>query len=110
MDPLIRKLVFLASRPLTAPACPFDGTELDLHFHGGASCPHCGHEFELGRGDQLLPSDRSIEDEAARWPDTIPTHFAAEGWSTLEDEEEWKPTIPTLEEMVAIEKLHRPVD
>lgn len=86
-DRLIQHLIHLASRLLTAPACPFDGTELDLHFHGGASCPTCGHEFELGHEDQLLPSDRSIEEEAARWPDTIPAHFA----------NDWMPSLNTQE-------------
>lgn len=76
---LIQRLIRMASRPLTAPTCPFDGSELDLHFHGGASCPQCGHEFELGQNDQLLPSDRSVEEHAALWPDTIP-HFAADEW------------------------------
>lgn len=82
MDRLVRKLLFLASRPLTAPVCPLDGTELDLHFHGGASCPTCGSEFELGREDRILPSDRSIEEHAQRWPDTFP-HFATEDWAPM---------------------------
>src|SRR5690242_17777846 len=78
-DRLIHKLVHLASRPLAAPACPFDGSELDLHFHGGASCPACGSEFEVGHGDVVYPSDHSVEEHAAQWPDTVP-HFAADEW------------------------------
>lgn len=134
---LIRRLVFLAARPLTAPTCPFDGSELDLHFHGGASCPQCGHEFEIGQGDRLLPSDATVEEEAAKWPDTIPFTSGAQNapvsspeapggphsdsWGTvssspnkddfpLEEDEEWKPTIPTLDEMVEIERWHRPAE
>lgn len=53
-------------------ACPLDGHELDIHFHGGASCPQCGSEFEVGRDGVVLPSDNTVGEMAAQWPDTLP--------------------------------------
>lgn len=53
-------------------ACPYDGAELDIHLHGGMSCPQCGSEFEMGYGGRVLPSDKTIEESAGSWPDTHP--------------------------------------
>lgn len=71
--PLLARLRKIANTPYAV--CPFDGSELDLHFHGGADCPTCGHEFEVGREGVVYPSDNTIEEQAATWPDTLP-----QGW------------------------------
>lgn len=63
---------FTPGSETSIPHCPFDETELEIHLHGGASCPTCGHEFEIGRDGRLLPSDKTIDTEARGWPDTPP--------------------------------------
>lgn len=52
------------------PNCGHD--ELDVHFHGGVSCPRCGWEGEMV-GDHLIGMpevDEQMADEL--WPDTLP--------------------------------------
>jgi hypothetical protein len=61
-----------ASSYPTAPECPYDGHELDIHFHGGVECPQCGSEFELGQDDRLLPSLHTLGEDASSWPNTLP--------------------------------------
>lgn len=52
--------------------CPYCGHELEIHLHRGVDCPQCGSEFEMGKGGTLLPSDKTIDDSAKLWPDTLP--------------------------------------
>ena len=54
------------------PDCPLCGHQLEIHFEGGASCPRCKSEYELGHDDQVLPSDNTIDEQAKTWPDSLP--------------------------------------
>jgi len=62
-----------------APPCPVcDYHEVEIHLYGGAECPNCGTEFEIGPGGRLTPHDNSIEEMSKTWPDTIPWHTSAD--------------------------------
>ena len=50
--------------------CPHCGHELDVHFHGGVSCPSCGWEGDM-LGDTMV-GGRPSEATGELWPDTIP--------------------------------------
>jgi len=58
------------------PVCGHD--ELDVHLHGGVSCPACGWEGEQ-HGEHLLGTMPPDEETAKLWPDTVP-------WSEREQE------------------------
>jgi hypothetical protein len=70
----MERLAKMAAFP-APPTCPLDGHELDIHFHGGVECPVCGAEYELGRGDELLPLKEHVEEASKTWPDTIPSDW-----------------------------------
>jgi hypothetical protein len=56
-------------------ACPICGhPELDVHLHGGVSCPECGWEGEW-EGDGLWPD--TAEEAAGRWPEHFPSEWRA---------------------------------
>src|SRR5438132_9325209 len=49
--------------------------ELDVHLHGGVSCPACGWEGEWSPEGGLWPD--APEEAAARAPDTFPAEWRA---------------------------------
>ena len=55
------------------PECPLCGSQLEILFEGGATCPRCRTEYEIGRNDEVIPSDNTVEEMAkTQWPDTMP--------------------------------------